>query len=89
MGDNVIQIDNHRPHISGAAKCLSCAHEWEAVAPIGTVELECPGCQTWKGVFNGCTGPELVWECQCGNQHFYLCDDGPMCSRCGLTQEGY
>ena len=33
------------PHISGDARCLACKHEWVAVAPIGTIWLECPACK--------------------------------------------
>lgn len=86
---NVVNLSEHRPHLSGAAKCLSCGKEWVAIAEIGSVELECPECGTWKGVFVGLTAPETVWECQCGNQHFYIRQDGCMCSRCGIMQEGY
>jgi hypothetical protein len=86
MGD-IVDLAERRPHIAGAAKCLTCGHEWAAVAEIGTVELCCPICNTWKGVFTGMTAPETVWECNCGNQHFYIDPDGPMCSRCGLRHE--
>lgn len=85
MGD-VVGILQNSPHISGNAKCLSCSHEWVAVAPTGTHELECPECKTWKGVFNGYTAPEEVWECDCGNQHFYISEGSAMCPRCGLLQ---
>jgi hypothetical protein len=32
--------------------------------------------------------PELVWECQCGGQHFYLNLDGTVeCRSCKLIRE--
>jgi len=85
----VTNILDKNPHLAGEAKCLTCDHEWAAVAPIGTVELECPECKTWKGVFCGMTAPNTVWECNCGNQHFYIDETGPMCSRCGVRQSGF
>ena len=36
---------------TGEAFCMHCKHEWVAVAPVDTVELECPQCSTHKGVF--------------------------------------
>lgn len=85
---NVISLDEYKPHISGEATCLTCGHEWMAVAPIGTVELECSECHTFKGVFVGMTAPDTVWECNCGNQHFYIDPDGAMCAKCGTRQDG-
>jgi hypothetical protein len=83
---NVISLDEARPHMTGNAMCLQCGEKWVAVAPIGTVELECPECQTWKGVFEGMTAPDTVWQCDCGNQHFYIDDNGAMCAKCGVRQ---
>lgn len=88
MGE-VVVLQEHKTHITGEAKCLTCDYIWVAIAPIGTVELECSNCGTWKGVFTGMTCPDLVWECDCGNQHFYIDDIGAMCSRCGLRQHGF
>lgn len=88
MSDNIIDLDFHRfnPHIGGDARCLTCGHEWQAIAPIGTTELECPSCHTWKGVFIGFAAPDEVWQCDCGNQHFYISHEGAMCARCGVRQ---
>ena len=86
---NVINLDAHRPGLSGEARCLQCNNTWAAVAPVGTVELQCPKCRTWKGVFQGMAAPEEVWECACGNQHFYINDTGAMCAKCGFYQEGF
>lgn len=84
---SVVSLDDRRPHMAGEAKCLNCKSIWEAVAPIGTVELKCPECQTYKGVFIGLVEPEVVWECKCGNRHFYIEPECLSCARCGLSQE--
>ena len=81
---NIINIFEHKAHLSGDAKCLGCQHEWQAVAPVGTTELECPGCGLWKGVYACMTAPDTVWQCDCGNQHFYIDDEGAICARCGV-----
>ena len=86
---NVTNLSDYKPHLLGEARCLTCCHVWTASAPIGTVELECPECKTWKGVFTGMTAPLTVWECDCGNQHFYIDPDGPMCAKCGLRAYGW
>jgi len=82
--NNIVKMDDYRPHITGNALCLQCGHRWVAVAPTGTIELECSKCKTWKGVFEGMTAPDTVWQCDCGNQHFYVDDEGAMCAKCGL-----
>ena len=78
-------------HGSGAAFCIECGHEWVAVAPTGTTQLECPSCRThkgkWKFEFMPAEGA-LVRECDCGNQLFYLTPEGHMCANCGIYQ-GY
>ena len=87
MTNNIVDLDLYRPGIRGNALCLQCDNRWSAFAPLGTVELECSQCGTWKGVFEGMTAPDTVWECSCGNQHFYISDTGAMCAKCGLHQE--
>jgi hypothetical protein len=37
------------PHWAGTCKCVGCGHEWDAVAPLGTLQLECPSCTLPKG----------------------------------------
>lgn len=71
----------------GDAFCLQCGHHWVAVAPPGTVRLECPECHTEKGLFKfECVVPDgtAVWECGCGNQLFYLTPVGHLCANCGV-----
>lgn len=76
-------------HGVGPAFCLGCGHEWEAVAPTGTVQLECPACRTLKGHWKFEFAPpagQLVRQCDCRNQLFYLTPDGHMCANCGMYQ---
>ena len=32
------------PWMASEAQCLTCAHEWVAVHPMGCAALECPKC---------------------------------------------
>jgi Zn finger protein HypA/HybF involved in hydrogenase expression len=84
----VINLDDHRPHISGEARCLACKHEWVAAAPIGTDWLECPECGTLKGRFIRHCEPEegIRWRCQCGNDLFQVYETGILCPNCGTPQ---
>ena len=78
-----------RQHASGEAFCIQCGHKWIAVAPTGTVDLECPECQTMKGKWRFEFQPPdgtLVRECNCGNQLFYLTPEGHLCANCGIYQ---
>lgn len=82
--------ESEEPHAAGEAFCLQCNHEWVAVAPTGTVHLECPACKTHKGLFKFPCGPSEgtpVWTCPCGNQLFNMTPDGHFCPNCGLYQE--
>jgi hypothetical protein len=74
------------PHLSGEAHCLQCSHEWQGVAPVGTVELQCPECHTMKGLFrNGCE-PTVAWVCGCGCYLFTISPKGIICWKCGEYQ---
>lgn len=71
----------------GAARCLDCRHEWQAVAPAGTLWLDCPACTLTRGRFVGqheWSGPH--WHCNCGNDLFYVREDDFYCPNCGTTQ---
>lgn len=75
----------------GEAFCIACGHTWRAVAPTGTVDLECPACRTMKGKWRFEFRPapgQMVRVCNCGNQLFYLTPDGHLCANCGIYQ-GY
>ena len=43
--------ENKYCHITGNAQCVLCQKTWVAVAPAGTVWLECPYCFSNKGSF--------------------------------------
>lgn len=78
---------NDEQMMRGEAFCIACDHTWQGVALTGTVHLECPSCRTMKGRFRfECMpGPgQLVSECACGNQLFYLTPDGHLCANCGV-----
>jgi hypothetical protein len=76
-------------HGHGEAFCLACDHVWVAVAPTGLTALECPNCHRhaghWKFEFQPAAG-QMVRECNCGNQLFYLTPDGHLCANCGVYQ---
>lgn len=83
--------EENRPHLEGRAICGACKHEWHAVAPAGTTELECPKCFTMMGLFKTDVTPHggVIWQCKCGNDLFYLTPDGALCRRCGVRPIGW
>lgn len=94
MTNNVISLEEKRAKRNsqagyGEAFCIQCGHEWEAITDTGTVQLECPNCHTMKGLFKFPFEPnegQLVRECGCGNQLFYLSPEGHLCANCGIYQ---
>ena len=60
MTDNVINLDDHRPHMSAYVACLKCAKDWFAVAPADTVHFECPACSKLSGVVVEPASPEFL-----------------------------
>lgn len=79
------------PHLRGKAYCMSCQHSWDAVAPVGETQLQCPECDLMKGIFvNPVERDELHWQCACGNSYF-LCGEasGMYCPNCGAIQSGF
>lgn len=75
-------------HLSGPARCIECRHEWEAVAPVGTYELQCPQCSSMKGIFVWSVDEDGLdrWICHCGADAFMVLRDAIMCYRCGTEQ---
>lgn len=82
--------EREEPHLTGKAVCTTCNHEWVAVAPAGTVHLECPECLRVQGVFKNAVEPERAWACNCnGNQLFFLTRAGAMCRACGVISSDW
>jgi Zn finger protein HypA/HybF involved in hydrogenase expression len=78
------------PHSTGKAKCLTCHHEWVAVAPLGTVWLRCPKCRTRKGTWkNHFERAGKEWRCHCGAGLFVIMPEGVYCPNCGDWQKGF
>lgn len=76
-------------HLSGPARCIECRHEWVAVAPVGTYELQCPQCESIKGMYIGPVDEDENvdrWQCHCGCDVFKMLRDAIMCYRCGTEQ---
>lgn len=88
--EKVINLADKRPHLAGKAKCLDCKHMWMAIAPIGTLWLECPNCGLMRGrVYADVQRDGLHWHCKCGFEVFYVTPDGYYCPNCGAWQTGY
>jgi hypothetical protein len=91
---NVVNLADVRlenlPHTAGTAICLDCKYEWVAVAPVGTIWLECPKCGLVRGRFKFQHERDGEhWVCNCGNDLFHIRPDGMYCPNCGQWQEGY
>ena len=79
--------DESQAHLSGRARCCACQHEWVAVAPTGSVWLECPSCRTEKGRYlHDVTPAEAWWHCRCGCDVFRVNRTFVTCVNCGLEQ---
>lgn len=80
-------------HLRGSAICLTCRHDWEAVAPVGTTCLECPECGTQRGSWLYPVLPavgDVRWLCSCGSELFSLIMPGrAMCAGCGKDVKGF
>lgn len=49
MTDNIVSLDDHRPHDARYVVCMRCVHDWTAVFPVGVNRLECPKCRKLWG----------------------------------------
>ena len=81
--------NDYDPHGAGLARCVCCKHEWHAVAPVGTLWLECPSCGIHKGTWAypyDLNEGELYRACNCGNELFVVTPDRILCPNCGLNQ---
>lgn len=101
MGE-VIDIGAEReartPHWHGNVVCVGCGSEWEGVAPVGTMWVDCPGCGLPKGTpknpFAASPGePELTCACGCYAMNVYKRGglSRVMCMGCGtdLTEAAF
>lgn len=79
--------EDREPHASGLARCLECGHEWHAIAPVGTTQLECSECKTMKGIFTLPFAPNEYLLCACGSDLFYVTRNGVFCPKCGEEDE--
>jgi len=94
--NNVTEFPTER-WAQGTAKCLDCGEKWQAVAPIGDFTMECPKCQTYRGVWMGTFGAaqgtafDEHWVCNCGCDVFHITAksgtfDSIVCLKCGAAQ---
>lgn len=82
------------PHITGTCRCNRCSHEWEGVAPVGTLELECPDCGAMTGFFKQHIMTDVGstrFVCNtCDGELFSVMADGSaLCAGCGTTHWPY
>jgi len=88
-GDNVIQAEfgTKGRWLQGPCICLACRHEWQGVAPVGAIDLVCPGCGCPRGVYKTPLVPgaeQLTFVCDCGCYAFYVFPENQiMCMGCG------
>lgn len=76
-------------HLSGEAFCSQCRNEWVAVVSIGTVEIECPNCETMKGLLKYGCEPDVAWTCNCGCYVYMISPNGAICWNCGEYARGF
>lgn len=87
VAGELIQLEDHKPHYSGLARCLQCKHEWMAVAPAVSAYLQCPKCDLHHGVYVGLHHrSEPHWNCKCGNGLFAVTPNGAYCPHCDTDQ---
>lgn len=92
MSGEVISLQEERearqPHVSGPYQCMSCKHEFVAVTPLERLWIDCPQCGLEharpKGNIQRVDEPH--WECNCGNDLFYVTPNRTYCPMCGTTQ---
>ena len=89
----VIDLNARRPnpHLQGKARCMACQREWQAVAPVGTVWLECPSCHGTRGVFLHAfdvdEGVDYFVCNHCDASTFKVRRDALMCCGCGWLHD--
>lgn len=80
---------------TGKIKCLACKHEWVGAYTVPSVDLECPECNTFRGVSKGpytASESEVILVCKCGNTllEILVSPKGKvyaLCSGCGIYHD--
>ena len=92
----LIELNAHRPHLSGEIKCIICGHSWAGVIPLdqcGNVPcFECPECGLHQGFFVYPILPnegDIIFKCACSGELFTIYDNGARCIRCGLLHDDF
>jgi hypothetical protein len=89
MNNNVVDLFKKPDPVMmrGQASCITCRFVWQAVAPVGTVWLECPNCHAEKGHFDFPVhdSHKAYWQCSCGNNLFYISKEETYCANCGIV----
>lgn len=51
--DNIVLLDNYRPHVCGDVFCHACGHEWVGVIieKSRDIGMECSNCGKMEGYF--------------------------------------
>ena len=82
--NNLVRLDDYRPHRQGQAICGACVHEWQAVAPVAVTTLQCPTCKQMAGYFVDDLVPdEHFFVCECGEHRLYALVSGDLfCGSC-------
>jgi hypothetical protein len=60
MTDNIVNLDDHRPHVTAYVACLDCGKDWIAVAPADTQHFQCPACDKMSGVVVDPSSTEFI-----------------------------
>lgn len=75
-----------QPYLSGPARCFDCEYEWEAVAPVGTRQLECSNCEGMAGRFqHKIIRGSKIYRCNCGSVDMRHNGEFLYCSACGIA----
>lgn len=84
-------VQERTPHMTGEARCAACGHTWQAVAPVGVHELECPACASQKGhMTHSVLRGSDRFVCNCGCDVFRIHrEHGPYCVNCATVAEGW
>ena len=48
--DNIINLNDRRPHVSKYVACMDCGRDWATDAPVGTTAFKCTSCGSMSGV---------------------------------------